>query len=173
MSESKLTRRDADDEELVEELKAAGDDDDDDDDDVDHIWQVGEIRLGVLSGLLLLAGFLVGRAGQPGWELALSAAALVAGGVTFIPETFQKLFRGKIGVDLLMTIGAIGAVALGQVEEAATLAFLYSLAEGLEEYSVAKTRQGPARPARPGTARGHRAPRRQRGCGRPCGVGGR
>lgn len=144
MSESKLTRRDADDEELVEELKAAGDgdDDDDDDDDVDHIWQVGEIRLGVLAGLLLLAGFLLGRAGQPGWELALSAAALVAGGVTFIPETFRKLFRGKIGVDLLMTIGAIGAVALGQVEEAATLAFLYSLAEGLEEYSVAKTRKG-------------------------------
>ena len=143
MSESRLTRRDADDEELVEELRAAGEDeDDDDDDDVDHIWQVREIRLGVVAGLLLLAGFLLGRAGQPGWELALSAAALVAGGVTFIPETFQKLFRGKIGVDLLMTIGAIGAVALGQVEEAATLAFLYSLAEGLEEYSVAKTRKG-------------------------------
>lgn len=142
MSESRLTSREADDVELVEDVDVDVDDDDDDDEDVDHIWQVSEIRLGVLSGLLLLAGFLLGRAGQPGWELGLSAAALVAGGVTFVPGTFKKLFRGKIGVDLLMTIGAIGAVALGHVEEAATLAFLYSLSEGLEEYSVAKTRKG-------------------------------
>jgi len=55
VSESRLTRRDADDEELVEELRAAGEDEDDDDDDeVDHIWQVREIRLGVVAGLLAL-----------------------------------------------------------------------------------------------------------------------
>ncbi|WP_454778651.1 heavy metal translocating P-type ATPase [Georgenia muralis] len=140
-----MTRRDAEDEDHVDDVNAARDDDDDDDDDdedVDHIWQVREIRLGVLSGVLLLAGFLLGRAGQEGWELGLSIAALVAGGATFVPETFEKLFKGKIGVDLLMTIGAAGATVLGQVEEAATLAFLYSLSEGLEEYSVAKTRKG-------------------------------
>ena len=147
MSDTETTRRDADDEDLLEDLNAARDDDDDDDhhhgdEDVDHIWQVGEIRLGVLSGLLLLAGFLLGRAGQEGWELGLSIAALVAGGATFVPETIEKLFKGKIGVGLLMTIGAAGATFLGQVEEAATLAFLYSLAEGLEEYSIAKTRKG-------------------------------
>ncbi len=41
-----------------------------------------------------------------------------------------------------MTIAAAGAVALGEFEEAAMLAFLYSISEGLEEYSLAKTRRG-------------------------------
>lgn len=119
------------------DVDAPGEDDDD-----DHLWQVKEFQLGVLAAVLLLAGFVMGRGGQPGWELGLSIAALIAGGVTFVPEAFTKLVKGKIGVDLLMTIGAVGATVLGHVEEAATLAFLYSLSEGLEEYSVAKTRKG-------------------------------
>ena len=119
-----------------------GPDDDDDDGDVDHLWQVSEIRFGVLAGALLLAGFLLGRAGQESASLALSAAALIAGGITFIPAAMRKLVKGRLGVDLLMTIGALGATLLGEVEEAATLAFLYSLSEGLEEYSVARTRKG-------------------------------
>src|SRR3546814_18216751 len=41
-----------------------------------------------------------------------------------------------------MTIAAVGAVILGEVAEAAMLAFLYSISEGLEEYAVARTRRG-------------------------------
>ncbi|WP_410007844.1 hypothetical protein [Planotetraspora sp. A-T 1434] len=37
---------------------------------------------------------------------------------------------------------AAGAVALGEINEAATLAFLFSVAEGLEGYAVARTRHG-------------------------------
>jgi cation-transporting ATPase G len=116
------------------------DDDDDDDDEVQHLWQVRDIQLGLVSGTLLLAGFLSGLAR---WDVAaavLSALALLVGGSTFVPGAVKKLARGKLGVGLLMTIGAVGATALGQVEEAATLAFLFSLSEGLEDYSLAKTR---------------------------------
>src|SRR5690606_3038347 len=42
-----------------------------------------------------------------------------------------------------MTIAAVGAVILGEVDEAATLAFPYSISEGLEEYSLARTRRAP------------------------------
>ncbi|MCG2803366.1 MAG: cadmium-translocating P-type ATPase, partial [Cellulomonas sp.] len=77
-----------------------------------------------------------------GWALGLNIAALAVGASTFVPETLKKLARGKIGVGTLMMIAAVGAVILGEFAEAATLAFLYSLSEGLEEYSLAKTRRG-------------------------------
>ena len=113
-----------------------------DDDAVEHLWQVRDIQLGLVSGVLLLAGFLAGLAGWEAAELVLSWAALLVGGSTFVPGALRKLAKGKVGVGLLMTIGAVGATALGQVEEAATLAFLFSLSEGLEDFSLATTRHG-------------------------------
>ncbi|WP_269762010.1 heavy metal translocating P-type ATPase [Ornithinimicrobium cryptoxanthini] len=107
-----------------------------------ELWQVREVQLGLLSGALLLAGFLAGLAGWDTVGLVLAAAALLVGGSTFVPGALRRLARGKLGVGLLMTIGAVGATLLGQVEEAAALAFLFSLSEGLEEYSLARTRHG-------------------------------
>jgi len=54
-----------------------------------------------------------------------------------------RLFtKGKLGIGLLMTISATGAVALGYVEEAAALAFLYSIAEALEDKAMDRARRG-------------------------------
>ena len=116
-----------------------------DDDAVTSIWGVGEIRAGLVAGVLLLAAFvlgLLGPGGQDGWALGLNVAALVVGASTFVPETVSRLRHATIGVGTLMTVAAVGAVILGEFAEAATLAFLYSLSEGLEEYSLAKTRGG-------------------------------
>ena len=111
-------------------------------DAVEHLWQVRDIQFGLASGVLLLAGFVSGLLGWEVAELVLSVAALLVGASTFVPGALKRLARGKVGVGLLMTIGAVGATALGQIEEAAMLAFLFSLAEGLEDYSLAKTRRG-------------------------------
>ena len=74
--------------------------------------------------------------------LTLEALALVVGAYTFVPSTLKRLAKGRIGVGTLMTIAAVGAVLLGEVGEAAMLAFLFSISEGLEEYSLARTRRG-------------------------------
>ena len=108
-----------------------------------RLWQVGELRAAAVAAVLLLAGFVVGRVGGSGAVvLALQALALLVGASTFVPSTVRRLAKGKIGVGTLMTIAAIGAVALGEVGEAAALAVLYSISEGLEEYSLAKARRG-------------------------------
>ena len=108
----------------------------------ERLWEVSELRAAAAAGVLLAAGFAADVAGSSRVELALNAAALLVGASTFVPGTLRRLRGGKIGVGTLMTIAAIGAVALGQVGEAASLAFLYSISEGLEEYSLARTRRG-------------------------------
>ncbi|NKY96661.1 heavy metal translocating P-type ATPase [Nocardiopsis alborubida] len=107
------------------------------------LWQVSEVRFAAVAAVLLLAGYGAGWVGAPDLVgLVLKAAALAVAGWTFVPGTVRSLAKGKIGVGTLMTIAAVGAVLLGEVGEAAMLAVLYTIAEGLEEYSVARTRRG-------------------------------
>ncbi|GAA3717479.1 cation-translocating P-type ATPase [Microlunatus aurantiacus] len=110
----------------------------------ERLWEVSELRFAALSGLFLLGALIVGWAAPSRTTevLLLEVVALLLGAWTFVPSTLRRLVKGRIGVGTLMTIAAVGAVALGQVGEAAALAFLYSISEGLEEYSIARTRRG-------------------------------
>ncbi|GGN65897.1 heavy metal translocating P-type ATPase [Nocardia rhizosphaerihabitans] len=109
----------------------------------EKLWEVSELRAAAVAGVLLAAAFVVGWSGGPRLvELGLEIVALLVGAYTFVPWTLKRLAKGKIGVGTLMTIAAIGAVILGEVGEAAMLAFLFSISEGLEEYAVARTRRG-------------------------------
>ena len=109
----------------------------------ERLWQVRELQGAAVAGVLLVAGVVAGGLGASGSvRLWLDLAALVAGGATFVPGSVRRLVRGRIGVGTLMTIAAVGAVVLGEVAEAAALAFLYSISEGLEEYAFTRTRRG-------------------------------
>lgn len=109
----------------------------------ERLREVSEIRFATIAGVLLLSGYATSWAGGPNAAaLGLEAVALAVGAWTFVPSTLRRLAKGKIGVGTLMTIAAVGAVILGEVGEAAMLAFLYSISEGLEEYSLARTRRG-------------------------------
>jgi cation-transporting ATPase G len=90
----------------------------------------------------LFIGFLAAVTDTTGLAIAAFVAALIVGGSTFLPEAVRGLLRGHLGVGTLMAIAAVGAVALGELAEAATLAFLFSLAEALESFAVARTRHG-------------------------------
>ncbi len=105
-----------------------------------RLRDVRDIRLAALAGLFLLAAVVAGALDADAVAMVAEVGALVAGGLTFIPQSLRALPR--LGVGTLMTIAAIGAVLLGELGEAAMLAFLFSLSEALESYALTRTRQG-------------------------------
>lgn len=109
-------------------------------------WQDAALRWSALSGVLLALGWVLewaGGEGTGGVTALVFVASLAAGAWTFVPGALRLLVvRRRLGVGLLMTIAAAGAVALGHLGEAAALAFLFSIAEALEERAMDKARHG-------------------------------
>ena len=105
-------------------------------------WRVREVQAAGAVGVLVAGGVVAGAAGGDGLSAAFFVAALIVGGWTFAPEAVWALGRGRLGVGPLMTIAAAGAVMLGELGEAAALAFLFSVHEGLEGDALARARRG-------------------------------
>ncbi len=105
-------------------------------------WRDPALLPSGIAGVLLLAGYILEWTGLPIPAVVLQGLALVTGAYTFVPGAIRRLIRGRLGVGLLMTIAAIGAVLLGHVGEAATLAFLFSLAEALEDRAMDRAKEG-------------------------------
>ncbi|MEV8169229.1 cation-translocating P-type ATPase [Microbacterium paraoxydans] len=105
-------------------------------------WRDIALLPSALSGVFLLAGYAFEWTGLEIAALVLQWAALLAGAYTFVPGAIRRVIRGRLGVGLLMTIAAVGAVLLGHVGEAATLAFLFSLAEALEDRAMDRAKEG-------------------------------
>ncbi|SDJ96041.1 cation-transporting ATPase G [Nocardioides sp. YR527] len=105
-------------------------------------WRDRGLLWPAVSGILLALGFLADWFGQDTVALVLEGGALAAGAWTFVPGALRRLRRGKLGVGLLMTIAAVGAVALGRIGEAAALAFLFAIAEALEDRAMDRAQHG-------------------------------
>ncbi len=103
-------------------------------------WRSSKLVSSVASGVLLLVSWIVGRLDLALPALALSIAAMVVGGYFFGREAVEKLLRRRIGIELLMSVAAIGAAVLGETFEGAMLVFLYSISEAAEGFTEEKTR---------------------------------
>lgn len=116
--------------------------DDDDDEAVEHVWQSRPVRWSAAAGLLTAVGFAIEHwADADPVATALFVAATLCGVRFFALEAIRALWREReVGIELLMTVAAFTAGALGMWEEAAMLAFLYSISEALEEFTEDRTR---------------------------------
>ena len=105
-------------------------------------WRNPKVQTALISGFLLLGGWLLDLAGVPAlWPALLYVAAILIGGYYFGREALEALiFEHSIGIELLMSIAALVAALLGQLPEAAMLVFLYSISEAVEGYTEEKTR---------------------------------
>jgi len=101
------------------------------------------MRNALIAGLLVGAAFIMAHARlvSSQIEVAIYVVAIVIGGYHWIREGFEELIEEKeVGIDILMFAAVVGSAVLGMWDEAAFLVFLYGAAEGLEEYTYARTR---------------------------------
>ena len=116
------------------------------------VWRSPFAARTALAGLLWLAGVAADWASasaDPGGWLAfrtdvgglLLTAAALAGGWNFAGAGLRAARRLRLDMNFLMTAALAGALLIGEPFEAATLAFLFSLAELLEQYAVDRGRR--------------------------------
>jgi len=72
-------------------------------------------------------------------DVLLLASALV-GGWNFFPKGVRAARTLSLDMNFLMTVAILGAIAIGELPEAAAIAFLFAIAELLESYSVDRAR---------------------------------
>ncbi len=79
---------------------------------------------------------------QVPWVAKLAyLAAIVAGGWFVAPKAWLALRHLRPDMNLLMTIAVLGAIAIGEWFEGATVAFLFMLSLALEAWSVGRARR--------------------------------
>jgi heavy metal translocating P-type ATPase len=105
-------------------------------------WKNPKVLTSVASGILLLAGWLLARAGASDTvTLGIYVVSAVVGAYYFAREAAEDLiFERRISIEMLMTVGAMVAIIMGEAMEGAMLAFLYSISEAAEGYTEEKTR---------------------------------
>ncbi len=102
-----------------------------------------ERRLALLGGALILISFLLPLlVAETRWALGLQIAALGLAGVPIARNALANLWINRdFNMNFLMTIAATGAVVIGEIPEAASLIFLFAIAEALEGYTSDRARR--------------------------------
>lgn len=105
-------------------------------------WKNPKVLTSVASGMLLVVGWMMGRAGASNAAVtAVYVTSLLVGAYYFGREALEELvLEREVGIELLMTVAAVVATLLGAPAEGAMLAFLYSISEAAEGYTEEKTR---------------------------------
>ncbi len=119
-------------------------------------WKTRFAQRTYAAGALLAVGGVVSLAvnapDQAGWlAIRLDAAGLfytlasVVGGSNFFAAGVRAARTLRLDMNFLMSIAIVGAILIGEPFEAATLAFLFSVAELLERFAVDRGRRAVAR----------------------------
>ncbi len=95
------------------------------------------------SGVLVTVGLLLQYMLNVSDEILFVTflAATLAGGTLIFPKALRSIRQLSLDMNVLMTIAAIGAFFIKEYSEAAAVVFLFSLAEMLEAFSVARARK--------------------------------
>lgn len=116
---------------------------------------VSEENISFLSGhrkrisLIVASGIILSATMLAEWQqiipekliISLYVAAILLSGSLVFPKALRSLRSFSLDMNVLMSIAVIGAFFIKEYSEAATVVFLFSLAELLEALSVARARK--------------------------------
>ena len=101
-----------------------------------------EFSLAIISGILILGGWLLDRFGYQTASAVLYIFAYVTGGFFKAKEGITETITDKkLNVELLMILAAIGSAIIGYWEEGAILIFIFALSGALETYTMNKSKK--------------------------------
>ncbi len=115
-------------------------------------WHSRFARRTYLAGALWVAGvglaLLQGEPDRTGWLAVrldpaglLYLAAAITGSLNFASAAGRAVRRLRLDMNVLMLLAITGAILIGEPFEAATLSFLFSVAELLERHAVSRGRR--------------------------------
>ena len=95
----------------------------------------------VISGLMIVTAWVILHVSSVDTvgDIVMVAAAVVAG-TRIVMNAARALTAKIIGIDLLVSVAAIGAVIIGEYWEAAAVTFLFAIGHALETATLNKTR---------------------------------
>lgn len=100
-----------------------------------RIWRVGG------AAVAILGGFLLGAAGQLAPSIALYASAIAMLIVTPAARAARSLRARVVDINVLMVVAAAGAAILGDWLEAASVLWLFGVAQVLESVSLQRAQR--------------------------------
>ena len=100
-----------------------------------------ELILTIICTVALAIGFFGGFLGLPeNVQIVFYVMAYLSGGFFGTIEGLKALREFELNVDFLMVLAALGAAAIGEWAEGATLLFLFSLSNTLQAYALDRSR---------------------------------
>lgn len=104
-------------------------------------WEDKKVLSTIISGVFLITGFLLSLLfHNPEWVIIPYLLAIISGGYYTYKNAMYSIKLKNIDMNVLMSIAAIGAMAIDEWGEGATAMFLFSLGNTLQTLSLEKTR---------------------------------
>lgn len=97
--------------------------------------------ISIITGVLIVLAFVAKTQDAPGLVSAFFVVAAILAGVPTVLAASRALQVKAFSIDLLVSIAVIGALIIGEYEEAAIVAFLFIFGAYLEARTLEKTRR--------------------------------
>ncbi|MEK4026074.1 heavy metal translocating P-type ATPase [Sporosarcina sp. FSL W7-1283] len=99
-----------------------------------------ELIAAILSGLFILAAWLLSKNGTEAFSITLYILAFLIGGYAKAKEGIEETIKNKeLNVEMLMVFAAIGSGIIGYWAEGAILIFIFAISGALETYTLNKS----------------------------------